>query len=102
MNHYRSLDPIHLTDAWATIGIFDGVHRGHQAILAPMVEQAHAAGAPAVVVTFSPHPVVVLRKVEEPMCLTTSNERAEQMGELGIDAVITLKFDHALANLTPE
>ena len=102
MNHYRSFDHIHLSNAWATIGVFDGVHRGHQAILSSMVEQAHAAGAPAVVVTFSPHPVAVLRNIDEPMCLTTPSERADELGRLGIDAVITLKFDHALAELTAE
>lgn len=102
MIHYRSFDSVQLHNAWATIGTFDGVHRGHQAILAPMVEQAHAAGSPAVVVTFSPHPIVVLRGIDEPMCLTTPEERASLLGDLGIDVVITLTFDKALAALSAE
>lgn len=102
MIHYRSFDPVDLHGAWATIGTFDGVHRGHQAILKPMVEQAHAAGSPAVVVTFTPHPVVVLRGVDEPICITTPGERARLLGELGVDVVITLTFDKALASLSAE
>lgn len=102
MEHFQSFDAVHLTNAWATIGTFDGVHRGHQAILAPMVQQAHAVGNPAVVVTFFPHPVVVLRGVQDPISLTTSEERARLLGKLGIDAVITLTFDRALAALTAE
>jgi riboflavin kinase/FMN adenylyltransferase len=54
MQQYNSLDTIRLHNAWLTIGIFDGVHRGHQEILRPLVSGAHAAGEPAVVLTFSP------------------------------------------------
>ena len=61
MQHYRSLDPVSLNNAWLTIGSFDGVHRGHQILISRLVEQAHAAGDPAAVVTFFPHPVKVLR-----------------------------------------
>jgi riboflavin kinase/FMN adenylyltransferase len=102
MEHLQSFEQAALQGAWATIGTFDGVHRGHQAILAPMVQQAHAAGSPAVVVTFSPHPMVVLRGIKEPICLTTPEERAQLMGELGVDVVITLTFDRALASLSAE
>src|SRR5690606_23665990 len=80
----------------------DGVHRGHQAILKPLIEQAHAAGAPAVVVTFFPHPVVVLRGGSEAIYLTSPDERAELLDALGCDAIITLTFDRTLANLTAE
>jgi riboflavin kinase / FMN adenylyltransferase len=102
MGHFQSLDAVNLKDAWATIGTFDGVHRGHQAILAPMVQAAHADGKPAVVVVFFPHPVVVLRGIQEPITLTTPEERARLLGELGIDAVITLTFDRTLASLSAE
>lgn len=97
MDQYRSLDEVRLDQAWVTIGAFDGVHLGHQAILRPMAAAAHAAGNPAVVVTFYPNPVVVLRGVQEPTLLTPPEERARLMGALGIDAVITLTFDRALA-----
>src|SRR5512142_1673564 len=102
MEHLHSFEEAALQGAWATIGTFDGVHRGHQAILGPLVQQAHAAGSPAVVVTFSPHPVVVLRGVDEPICLTTPDERADLLGALGVDVVITLTFDKALAALSAE
>jgi riboflavin kinase/FMN adenylyltransferase len=102
MDQYRSLDEVRLDQAWVTIGTFDGVHLGHQAILRPMAAAAHAAGNPAVVVTFYPNPVVVLRGVQEPMELTPPDERARLMGALGIDAVVTLTFNRALANQPAE
>ena len=60
MIHTHSLDELALQNAWLTIGIFDGVHRGHREILRPLVSGAHEAGGPAVVLTFDPHPAVVL------------------------------------------
>lgn len=102
MQHFRSFEEAAFQHAFATIGTFDGVHRGHQAILVPLVEAAHASQNPAVVVTFSPHPMQVLRGIRAPMCLTTADERAVLLGSLGIDAVITLTFDQALAALSAE
>lgn len=102
MDHLHSFEETNLKNAWATIGTFDGVHRGHQAILGPMVRAAHEAGSPAVVVTFFPHPVVVLRGINEPISLTTPDERAQLLGSLGVDTVVTLTFDRALASWTAE
>jgi riboflavin kinase / FMN adenylyltransferase len=103
MEHFHSFEEAgnnqSLQGAWATIGTFDGVHRGHQAILKPLVSSAHAAGAPAIVVTFHPHPTVVLRGAEENLYLTSPAERAQLLGGLGIDGVVTLTFDQALAAL---
>jgi riboflavin kinase / FMN adenylyltransferase len=100
MQHYNSLDTIRLHNAWLTIGIFDGVHRGHQEILRPLVSGAHAAGEPAAVLTFSPHPAVVLGGKTDFKYLTTPEERAELLGSFGVDAVITQTFDRALADQT--
>lgn len=91
-----------LNHSWAAIGSFDGVHLGHQALLTPMIEQARTAGGKAVVVTFYPHPVEVLRGVNEPIYLTHPDERAQLLGELGIDVVVTLPFTRELAALSPE
>jgi riboflavin kinase/FMN adenylyltransferase len=99
MLHTTSLNDVQLNDTWLTIGVFDGVHRGHQAILRHLVEGAHAAGNPAVVLTFSSHPAVVLGH-RELKYLTTPEERAELLGALGVDTVITHPFDEKVAGLT--
>ncbi len=100
MQHYWSLESIQLKDAWITIGSFDGVHLGHQAIIQKVVTGAHALGAPAVVLTFDPHPAVVLGKRPEPYYLTTPEERADLLGGLGIDVVITHAFNQDVAAIT--
>ena len=100
MQQYNSLDTIRLQNAWLTIGIFDGVHRGHQQILRQLVAEAHAAGEPAVVLTFSPHPAVVLGGKSDFKYLTTPEERAELLGSFGVDMLITQTFDRALADQT--
>ncbi|HEX7568761.1 MAG TPA: hypothetical protein VF355_09385, partial [Anaerolineaceae bacterium] len=61
MQHVRSLDAVHLEGSWVTIGSFDGVHLGHQAIIRRLVDGAHAQGLLAVIITFFPHPSKVLR-----------------------------------------
>jgi riboflavin kinase/FMN adenylyltransferase len=100
--HAHSLEEIQLPDAWLTIGIFDGLHRGHLALLQPFIDDAHAVGAPAVVVTFSPHPAVVLAGMKEFKYLTTPDELLPLLESTGLDAVITLTFDRKFANQTAE
>jgi len=94
--HYRSLEAIQIDNSWLTIGVFDGVHRGHQEIIQLLVAGARQAGAPAVVLTFHPHPAEVLGRQEVP-CLTTPEERAELLVSLGVDVVITETFTRSLA-----
>lgn len=100
MPHHRSLEEIKLDRSWLSIGVFDGVHRGHQALLKRLVDGAHAAGLPAVVVTFFPHPVVVLQNVQDPVYLSMPEERAELLASAGVDEVVTLEFDRHLASRT--
>ena len=100
MQHYRSLDDISLNNSWLTIGVFDGVHRGHQEILSKLTAGAHQNGAPAVVLTFWPHPGVVLGKRAHLKCLTTPDERAKLLGELGVDVVVTQPFTPEFGNLS--
>ena len=100
MIHYRSLEEATLQESWLTIGVFDGVHRGHQEILTNLTAGAHQNGAPAVVLTFWPHPGVVLGKRTNLKSLTTPDERADLLGELGVDAVITQPFTPEFANLS--
>jgi riboflavin kinase/FMN adenylyltransferase len=100
MEHYRSLDDVFLQESWLTIGVFDGVHRGHQEILANLTAGAHQKEAPAVVLTFWPHPAVVLGKRYDLKTLTTPEERADLLGALGVDVVITQTFTPEFARLS--
>jgi riboflavin kinase / FMN adenylyltransferase len=99
MQHDTSLDNIHLAASCATIGSFDGVHRGHQTILSSLALTAHAVGLPAVAITFFPHPAIVLGKIQSPFYLTSPDERAALIGTTGVDYVLTITFDHHLAAL---
>lgn len=102
MIHTHSLDDLTLQNAWLTIGIFDGVHRGHREILQPLVTGAHQAGEPAVVVTFTPHPAVVLGGKTDFKCLTTPDELLILLDSLGVDAVITQTFSREFSDQTAE
>lgn len=97
VKHSYSLQNIHLNNSWLTIGTFDGVHLGHQAILSSLRAGAQATNAPAVVLTFHPQPAVFLGKRQNPSSLTTPEERAVLMGDLGIDLMITYPFDQQTA-----
>ncbi len=98
---YQSLADVHLDKAWLTVGVFDGIHRGHQQIIHQLTAGAHKNGAPAVVLTFDPHPAVVLANRKIPY-LTTPDERAALFFDLGIDAVISMEFTRQLAEHSAE
>jgi riboflavin kinase/FMN adenylyltransferase len=83
-------------ESHVTVGVFDGVHRGHQQLVAGMAEAAHAAGREAIALAFDPHPATALGG-EPPPLLTTLEERAELLGALGLDILIVLPFTQALA-----
>jgi riboflavin kinase/FMN adenylyltransferase len=83
----------------AAIGNFDGVHLGHQEILSGVVAEARSLGAQAVAVTFEPHPEHFLRPDQAPRLLTPLDERLRLLSFTGIDAVVVLPFDAALATL---
>lgn len=100
MAHFRKLEDVQLDGAsFVTIGVYDGVHRGHQRLLADLVAQAHRVGQQAVVISFFPHPDVVLRGVAGRYYLTTPEERAALLEQLGVDVVITLAFDENLRQM---
>jgi riboflavin kinase/FMN adenylyltransferase len=84
----------------AAIGNFDGVHLGHQEILSAVVREAHEQDARAVAVTFDPHPEQFLRPSAAPRLLTPIEERLRLLALTGIDTVVVLPFDAALASLT--
>jgi riboflavin kinase / FMN adenylyltransferase len=99
MQHYHSLEEVNLQNSWLTIGVFDGVHRGHQEIIQKLTTGAHTNDAPAVVLTFDPHPASVLSG-HEIKCLTLPDERAELLGKSGVDVVITERFTRELSMVT--
>ncbi len=84
-----------------TIGVFDGVHRGHQHLVALLCERARAEGLAAVALTFNPHPRTVLRPGSAITYLTSLEERVELLQALGLDAVGVLAFTSELAQLSP-
>src|SRR3954454_872680 len=75
-----------------TIGVFDGVHRGHQGIIGHTVKRAGEAGVPAVVVTFDPHPSEVVRPGSHPAVLTEPARRADLIERLGVAALCVVPF----------
>ena len=102
MQHYTSLQDLQLNNAWLTIGSFDGVHLGHQKILEPLTAGAAKADAPAVALTFYPHPSLVLRGPQSGYYLTTPEERARLLGETGVDIVVTHPFSVDVARISAE
>lgn len=100
MIHLHNLAAAHLAQpSVVTIGVFDGVHRGHQHLIKRVVAAAHAADRLAVALTFFPHPDVVLRGLSGRYYLTTPDQRAAYLGELGVDYVITLPFDDSFRQI---
>jgi riboflavin kinase/FMN adenylyltransferase len=101
---WRSLDdvPADLGGTVVTIGNFDGVHLGHQHVLARAREVADLRGLTLVAVTFDPHPMSVLRPEHAPTQLTTIERRAELLAEAGADQVLALPFDLDMAGWTPD
>ena len=99
---FRSLKeiPAGFGPTMAAIGNFDGVHLGHRENLAAVVKEARSAGARAVAITFDPHPERFLRPARAPRLITPTPERLRLLLETGIDAVLMLRFDAALAGLT--
>ncbi|GHE28289.1 riboflavin biosynthesis protein [Streptosporangium violaceochromogenes] len=85
-----------------TIGVFDGVHRGHRQMVTRAVALAGELGLPSVVVTFDPHPEEVVRPGTHPLRLTTARHRTELLAGLGVDAVCVLPFTLEFSRMTPD
>jgi riboflavin kinase/FMN adenylyltransferase len=83
------------------VGNFDGVHRGHQAVLAEAVQNARSGGLAACVLTFDPHPASVVGVGAAPL-LTTLERRAELVGEIGVQRMYVRRFDREFASWSPE
>lgn len=105
MRVYSSLDEVERAPARGravAIGVFDGVHRGHQRILSRAVDEAASTGATSAAVTFYPHPEAVLRPRSAPRMLTSVDQKSRLMGALGLDELVVVRFDRDFARLTPE
>ena len=104
MERWRGIDetPSHWGRSVITVGVFDGVHRGHQYIIGRAVESAKRSGLSSVVVTFDPHPAEVVRPGVHPARLTTLDRRAELIADLGVDGLCVQPFTKEFSQLSPE
>lgn len=84
------------------IGVFDGVHLGHQAVIGEAVKDAREEGGSAVVVTFDPHPQRILRPEAAPRILTSTPHKLQLLRQLGIAHTLLVKFDATFAATSPE
>src|SRR6266699_123294 len=82
-----------------TLGVFDGLHLGHQLIMKTVVERARAVGAVPTVITFEPHPREVLHPESAPPLLQTFDQKIEALGVLGIEQTIVIHFDKSFAQI---
>lgn len=100
----RSLDgiPAAAKRGALSVGNFDGVHRGHAALLGRLRQMADHLGGPAVVATFDPHPAAILRPQAVPPRLTWIERRAELLGHCGVDQVVVCRTDKAFLNLSAD
>ena len=104
MQRWRGLDGV--PPGWGrcvvTIGVFDGVHRGHQQIIGRAVERARDHQLPSVVITFDPHPSEVVRPGSHPPVLTSQRRKAELLEQLGVDVMCVLPFTTEFSHLRPD
>jgi riboflavin kinase/FMN adenylyltransferase len=85
-----------------TVGMYDGVHRGHQKLIGAAVARARAMRRPCLLLTFDPHPAEVVRPGSHPAILTSMDRKAELVAELGVDAMCVLPFTPEFSRLSPE
>ena len=104
MRRWRGLDatPTDLGRTVVTIGMYDGVHRGHQKLIGIAVDRARALGRPGLLLTFDPHPAEVIRPGSHPAILTAMARKAELVAELGVDAMCVLPFTPDFMRLSSE
>jgi riboflavin kinase/FMN adenylyltransferase len=85
-----------------TVGMYDGVHRGHQKLIGAAVSRARAMRRPSLLLTFDPHPAEVIRPGSHPAILTAMDRKAELVAELGVEAMCVLPFTTEFMRLSPE
>ncbi|WP_138760799.1 bifunctional riboflavin kinase/FAD synthetase [Modestobacter altitudinis] len=85
-----------------TIGMYDGVHRGHQHLISTAVARGRSLGRPVVLLTFDPHPSEVVRPGSHPAILTSADRKGELVADLGVDGMCVLPFTAEFSRLSPE
>jgi riboflavin kinase/FMN adenylyltransferase len=94
--------PAALRPCVLTLGNFDGVHRGHRAVLNALVDAGHRLGLPAVAITFEPHPIAVLHPEQAPELIAPGSIRDDLIADSGVDGLLVLDFTTEFAQQTPE
>ena len=104
MKIFDHLDKIHgpFKNAVITIGNFDGVHIGHQALFHEVIETAETVGGTSIAMTFEPHPIRVLKQNGHPPLITLYEQKAELIERTGIDVLICVPFSRAFASLSAD
>lgn len=102
MTQVNSINDLRLQNTWLAIGVFDGVHLGHQHMLNLLTTGAHNESAPAVVLSFNPHPAVVLGKQTDFKWLSPPDERTTLLLAQGVDHVILQQFDKDFAAISAQ
>ncbi len=97
-----SQTPAALRPCVVTLGNFDGVHRGHRAVLNALVDAGRRLGLPAVAITFEPHPIAVLRPEQAPELIAPGPIRDDLIADSGVDGLLVLDFTTEFAQQTPE
>lgn len=100
VQHFTTLDGVRLQNTWLTIGSFDGVHVGHQQLIRELIGHAGQVHSPSVVLTFHPHPAVVLRGKVGAFYLTTLDEKLNYLDQLGVDVVVIHPFTREISQST--
>ena len=102
MLHTYSLNDLSLERTWLTIGVFDGIHCGHQEMIRALVREAKENDATSLVISFYPHPAAVLGKRRDVKYLTLPEEKAEILAKMGVGVLLTHPFDTEITDLSAE
>lgn len=103
LTHPHSLNDLQMPELAMALGYFDGVHRGHQEVILTAKKTADEKGLKSAVMTFDPHPSVVLRKeIQHVEAITTLEDKIELIGKLGIDYLFIVQFSEEFAALLPQ
>jgi riboflavin kinase/FMN adenylyltransferase len=104
MNVYTSVEGIlpKLDRPVVTLGNFDGVHQGHQSVIRQVLDRSRQSGRPALLVTFHPHPLKVIRPESAPPLLLSHDDKMARIGALGVEHSLVIPFTPAFASLSAE